>query len=91
MALVQTSHSSDPIVKYAMIQCNCCTRLVPGKIIMWSDNPEKVPLHMPCKKCGKALSHAEEDNNDILEKMCMGCFQEEVEEWEKILFLKSQL
>ena len=79
MALVQTGHSSGPLVKYAMIQCSCCTRLVPGKITMWPDNPEKEVLHMPCSQCGNALSHEEADNQDILGKMCLECFQEEVE------------
>jgi len=46
---------------------------------MWSDNPEKEVLHMSCRQCGNALSHEEEDNKDILEKMCLECFQEEVE------------
>jgi len=79
MALVQTGHSSGPLVKYAMIQCNCCTRMVPGKITMWPDYPEEEVLYMPCRKCGNALSHEEEDNQGILEKMCFECFQEEVE------------
>ena len=79
MALVQTGHSSGPLVKYAMIQCNCCTRMVHEKITMWPDDPEIEVLHMPCSKCGHALSHEEEDNKDILEKMCLECFQDEVE------------
>jgi hypothetical protein len=77
MALIQTDYgSSAPLVKFAMVKCNCCTRLVPGKIIMWADKPENIPLHMPCVSCEKKLSHIEEDSMDVLGRMCIECFEE---------------
>lgn len=68
--------SSEPRREYAMVTCTCCSRLVPGKIIHWHDNPEMIPLWMPCTSCGMWLGHLEEDNKDVLDGMCLDCFGE---------------
>ena len=63
--------------EYAMVQCTCCTRRVPGKIIHWPDmDPEVKVLAMPCKSCSAKLSHREEDDKKLNGK-CLDCFKEE--------------
>ena len=63
--------------KFAMIRCNCCTRMVSGVIVTLGGIRDEIPLHMPCVSCGKWLGHLEEDNEDALAKMCLDCFKEE--------------
>ena len=63
--------------KFAMIKCNCCTRMVPGVIVTLGGIRDEIPLHMPCLSCGRWLGHLEEDHGDVLEKMCLDCFKEE--------------
>ena len=64
--------------KFAMIKCNCCTRMVPGVIVTLGGICDEIPLHMPCVSCGRWLGHLEEDNEDFLEKRCLDCFKEEI-------------
>ena len=64
--------------RFAMISCNCCTRMVPGVIVTIGGIRDEIPLHMPCVSCGRWLGHLEEDNEDFLEKRCLDCFKEEI-------------
>jgi hypothetical protein len=64
--------------KFAMIKCNCCTRMVPGVIVSFGGFQDEIPLHMPCTSCGGWLGHLEEDNKDTLAGMCLDCFKEEI-------------
>ena len=66
--------------KTSMIQCKCCTRLVPGVIVTTGGVCDPIPLHMPCITCGKWLGHLEVDNLKILDGMCLVCFVEETEQ-----------
>ena len=57
--------------KFAMINCTCCNRRIPGKIISWPNQPnaytekDVIPLWKPCKECGLWLSHLEEDDPSL--------------------------
>jgi len=64
-------------VKATMVQCKCCTRLVPGVIVETGGIKDPIPLHMPCKICDKWLGHLEVDNLKELRGMCLECFEEE--------------
>jgi len=67
-------------VKATMVQCKCCTRLVPGVIVDTGGVKDPIPLHMPCNTCDKWLGHSEEDNLKLLDGMCLECFVEETEQ-----------
>ena len=40
---------------------------------------DPVPLHMPCRVCEKWLGHLELDNRQVLDGMCLDCFEEEIQ------------
>lgn len=64
--------------RFAMISCNCCTRMVPGVIVTIGGIRDEIPLHMPCLSCGRWLGHLEEDSKDVLDRMCLDCFEDEI-------------
>ncbi len=64
--------------QFAMISCNCCTRMVPGVIVTLGGIRDEIPLYIPCTSCGRWLSHLEEDSKDVLDRMCLDCFEEEI-------------
>lgn len=79
MALVEKNNFSYmPREKYAMVQCTCCPKKVPGKIIQWYEFDEEVPLLMPCVSCNKWLSHFEEDSKNALNGKCIDCCEDEM-------------
>ncbi len=64
--------------KYALIKCNCCTKMVPGLIVKYDvdgKNTDQVPIHTACESCGMFISHLEESRK--LEGMCLDCFADE--------------
>ena len=69
-------------VKTTMVQCSCCTRMVPGVIVDTGGVKDSIPLHMPCNTCEKWLGHLEVDNLKILDGMCLECFTEETDQWD---------
>ena len=67
--------------KHTMVQCNCCTKMVPAVVIQHNaDEKDTIPLHMPCSACGKWIGHLELENHQALDGMCLECFEEEVEQ-----------
>jgi hypothetical protein len=74
-------YATEPSVKFAMINCPCCSRKIPGKIKFWPGSnmeefeKEEIPLWTPCKECGVWLSHLEEDSPN-LKGRCFECHQE---------------
>ena len=65
--------------KHSMVKCTCCHKLVPGVIIETGGVKDPVPLHMPCRACDKWLGHLELENHQILDGMCLDCFEEEIQ------------
>ena len=70
--------------KHSMIKCACCSRLVPGVIVETGEVAgvpvkDPIPLHMPCRVCDKWIGHVELDNHQVLDGMCLECFEEEIQ------------
>ena len=65
--------------KHSMVKCACCHKLVPGVIIETGGVKDQVPLHMPCRACDKWLGHLELENHQVLDGMCLECFEEEIQ------------
>ena len=65
--------------KHSMVKCTCCKKLVPGVIIETGGVKDQVPLHMPCRACDKWLGHLELENHQVLDGMCLECFEEEIQ------------
>ena len=73
--------AAKPSKKFAMINCTCCDRKIPGKIVSWPNQPnaytekDEIPMWRPCKECGVWLSHLEEDDPG-LKGRCFECHKE---------------
>ena len=66
-------------VKTTMMQCKCCTRQILGVIVVTGGVPDPIPLHMPCRVCDKWIGHVELENHQVLDRMCLECFEEEIQ------------
>ena len=40
---------------------------------------DPIPQHMPCRACDKWIGHAELENHQVLDRMCLECFEEEIQ------------
>ena len=65
--------------KHSMVKCACCSRLVPGIIVETGGVKDPIPLHMPCRVCEKWIGHLELENHQVLDGMCLECFEEEIQ------------
>ncbi len=65
--------------KYTMVKCACCSKLVPGIIVETGGVKDPIPLHMPCRVCEKWIGHLELENHQVLDGMCLECFEEEIQ------------
>jgi hypothetical protein len=76
-----TRYAKEGGHRHTMMQCNCCATMVPGVVIQHNaDEKDTIPLHMPCSTCGKWIGHLELENHQVLDGMCLGCFEEDVEQ-----------
>jgi len=78
---VLSKHNSEQIVKPKLVGCTCCHRKVNGMQIHWNVakansryGVEDVPIWTACEKCGKYLSHLEENNSNKYLGMCIECW-----------------
>ncbi|MDC0450681.1 hypothetical protein OAL59_01945 [Nitrosopumilus sp.] len=62
-----------------MVKCACCSRRVPGIIVETGGVKDPIPLHMPCRVCEKWIGHLELENHQVLDGMCLECFEEEIQ------------
>ena len=65
--------------KHTMVKCACCSKLVPGIIVETGGVKDPIPLHMPCRVCEKWIGHLELENHQVLDGMCLECFEEEIQ------------
>jgi hypothetical protein len=65
--------------KHSMVKCACCNMLVPGIIVDTGGIKDPIPLHMPCRACDKWIGHLELENYQVLDGMCLECFEEEAQ------------
>ena len=72
-------YAKDGANKHSMVKCACCSRLVPGIIVETGGVNDPIPLHMPCRVCEKWIGHLELENHQILDGMCLECFEEEIQ------------
>jgi hypothetical protein len=75
-----TKYAQEGGHKHTMMQCNCCTQMVPAVIVETGGVKDIIPLHMPCRVCDKWTSHLELENHQVLDGMCLECFTEEIEQ-----------
>ena len=80
---VLSKYNSEQIVKPKLVNCSCCHNKVNGIKIHWNVGvanaryaEEEIPIWTPCEKCGKYLSHLEEENASKYLGMCIECFNE---------------
>ena len=80
---VKTAQNATIKESFDEMQCPCCTRKIPCKVLTYNNNRddpysvEKIPLYLPCRKCDRWLSHLEEDKKTELKGMCFECFEEQ--------------